>query len=320
ARGRAVGADEYFVKPFSPVALLNKVYELLGWARGWRGGRPRLDQRRSRWAGATAPAARRVERSEPLGWGGRRGDGPDTRLRAVASDAGGAGGLEFRGRVRGAVDRAAHRRLLTAGERDRRGVAHRRQPPDHGAAAAGEQRRDGASHARGAPRARTGVRAGVRVPAAADLVPARGGADGGGWLGDHPSAAAVQAHAERGGGGAGDRAPLRALGSVPALAELSRRAATRGAATPRRRRACGGPRPGPGRSGSAPPGWQSPPRRCSRARPAGGARGRATCRWRRARSAWRAIGRRRRRTPARLARCPTRCAARARCGSRPSGR
>jgi len=30
ARGRAVGADEYFVKPFSPVALLNKVYELLG--------------------------------------------------------------------------------------------------------------------------------------------------------------------------------------------------------------------------------------------------------------------------------------------------
>jgi DNA-binding response OmpR family regulator len=30
ARGRAAGADEYFVKPFSPVALLNKVYELLG--------------------------------------------------------------------------------------------------------------------------------------------------------------------------------------------------------------------------------------------------------------------------------------------------
>src|SRR5215210_2497205 len=30
ARGRAVGADDYFVKPFSPVALLNKVYELLG--------------------------------------------------------------------------------------------------------------------------------------------------------------------------------------------------------------------------------------------------------------------------------------------------
>ena len=30
ARGRAVGADEYFIKPFSPVALLNKVYELLG--------------------------------------------------------------------------------------------------------------------------------------------------------------------------------------------------------------------------------------------------------------------------------------------------
>src|SRR4051794_18898724 len=29
-RGRAVGADDYFVKPFSPVALLNKVYELLG--------------------------------------------------------------------------------------------------------------------------------------------------------------------------------------------------------------------------------------------------------------------------------------------------
>jgi DNA-binding response OmpR family regulator len=30
ARGRAVGADDYFVKPFSPVALLNKVWELLG--------------------------------------------------------------------------------------------------------------------------------------------------------------------------------------------------------------------------------------------------------------------------------------------------
>lgn len=30
ARGRAAGADDYFVKPFSPVALLNKVYELLG--------------------------------------------------------------------------------------------------------------------------------------------------------------------------------------------------------------------------------------------------------------------------------------------------
>ncbi len=30
ARGRAVGADDYFIKPFSPVALLNKVYELLG--------------------------------------------------------------------------------------------------------------------------------------------------------------------------------------------------------------------------------------------------------------------------------------------------
>ncbi len=30
ARGRDVGADDYFVKPFSPVALLNKVYELLG--------------------------------------------------------------------------------------------------------------------------------------------------------------------------------------------------------------------------------------------------------------------------------------------------
>jgi two-component system, OmpR family, phosphate regulon response regulator PhoB len=30
ARGRAAGADDYFVKPFSPVALLNKVWELLG--------------------------------------------------------------------------------------------------------------------------------------------------------------------------------------------------------------------------------------------------------------------------------------------------
>ncbi|HEV7664860.1 MAG TPA: response regulator [Chloroflexota bacterium] len=29
ARGREVGADEYFVKPFSPVQLLNKVYALL---------------------------------------------------------------------------------------------------------------------------------------------------------------------------------------------------------------------------------------------------------------------------------------------------
>lgn len=27
--GRAAGADDYFVKPFSPVALLNKVYSLL---------------------------------------------------------------------------------------------------------------------------------------------------------------------------------------------------------------------------------------------------------------------------------------------------
>ena len=29
-RGRVVGADEYFVKPFSPRALLDKVYEVLG--------------------------------------------------------------------------------------------------------------------------------------------------------------------------------------------------------------------------------------------------------------------------------------------------
>lgn len=29
ARGREVGADEYFIKPFSPVQLLNKVYALL---------------------------------------------------------------------------------------------------------------------------------------------------------------------------------------------------------------------------------------------------------------------------------------------------
>jgi two-component system phosphate regulon response regulator PhoB len=28
-RGRAAGADDYFVKPFSPVQLLNKVYALL---------------------------------------------------------------------------------------------------------------------------------------------------------------------------------------------------------------------------------------------------------------------------------------------------
>jgi DNA-binding response OmpR family regulator len=30
ARGREVGADDYFIKPFSPVQLLNKVYALLG--------------------------------------------------------------------------------------------------------------------------------------------------------------------------------------------------------------------------------------------------------------------------------------------------
>jgi DNA-binding response OmpR family regulator len=29
ARGRECGADEYFVKPFSPIQLLNKVYALL---------------------------------------------------------------------------------------------------------------------------------------------------------------------------------------------------------------------------------------------------------------------------------------------------
>jgi DNA-binding response OmpR family regulator len=29
ARGREAGADDYFVKPFSPVQLLNKVYALL---------------------------------------------------------------------------------------------------------------------------------------------------------------------------------------------------------------------------------------------------------------------------------------------------
>jgi DNA-binding response OmpR family regulator len=29
AKGRAAGADDYFVKPFSPVQLLNKVYALL---------------------------------------------------------------------------------------------------------------------------------------------------------------------------------------------------------------------------------------------------------------------------------------------------
>jgi two-component system phosphate regulon response regulator PhoB len=29
ARGREVGADDYFVKPFSPIQLLNKVYALL---------------------------------------------------------------------------------------------------------------------------------------------------------------------------------------------------------------------------------------------------------------------------------------------------
>lgn len=30
ARARDVGADDYFIKPFSPVQLLNKVYALLG--------------------------------------------------------------------------------------------------------------------------------------------------------------------------------------------------------------------------------------------------------------------------------------------------
>jgi DNA-binding response OmpR family regulator len=30
ARGREAGADDYFIKPFSPVQLLNKVYALLG--------------------------------------------------------------------------------------------------------------------------------------------------------------------------------------------------------------------------------------------------------------------------------------------------
>jgi two-component system, OmpR family, phosphate regulon response regulator PhoB len=29
ARGRELGADDYFIKPFSPVQLLNKVYALL---------------------------------------------------------------------------------------------------------------------------------------------------------------------------------------------------------------------------------------------------------------------------------------------------
>jgi DNA-binding response OmpR family regulator len=29
-RAREAGADEYFIKPFSPVQLLNKVYALLG--------------------------------------------------------------------------------------------------------------------------------------------------------------------------------------------------------------------------------------------------------------------------------------------------
>jgi DNA-binding response OmpR family regulator len=29
ARGREVGADDYFIKPFSPIQLLNKVYALL---------------------------------------------------------------------------------------------------------------------------------------------------------------------------------------------------------------------------------------------------------------------------------------------------
>jgi two-component system phosphate regulon response regulator PhoB len=30
AKGREAGADDYFIKPFSPVQLLNKVYALLG--------------------------------------------------------------------------------------------------------------------------------------------------------------------------------------------------------------------------------------------------------------------------------------------------
>jgi len=30
ARGKAVGADYYFSKPFSPLALMNKVDEVLG--------------------------------------------------------------------------------------------------------------------------------------------------------------------------------------------------------------------------------------------------------------------------------------------------
>jgi two-component system phosphate regulon response regulator PhoB len=29
ARGREAGADDYFIKPFSPLQLLNKVYTLL---------------------------------------------------------------------------------------------------------------------------------------------------------------------------------------------------------------------------------------------------------------------------------------------------
>jgi len=29
ARGREVGADDYFIKPFSPIQLLNKIYALL---------------------------------------------------------------------------------------------------------------------------------------------------------------------------------------------------------------------------------------------------------------------------------------------------
>lgn len=30
AHGRAIGVDEYLIKPFSPLRLLNKVYDLLG--------------------------------------------------------------------------------------------------------------------------------------------------------------------------------------------------------------------------------------------------------------------------------------------------
>lgn len=40
ARGQAVGADDYFVKPFSPVRLLNKVYALLEQPSSDGGDRP----------------------------------------------------------------------------------------------------------------------------------------------------------------------------------------------------------------------------------------------------------------------------------------